>query len=42
MTLGLSGSLMIEKLKEAGLISLENRLKRGDMIQVLKLLRGQK
>ena len=40
MTSGLSGSTYEEKLKEVGLISLENRRKRGDMIQVWKILHG--
>ena len=40
MTSGLSGSTYEEKLKEVGLISLENRRKRGDMIQVRRILHG--
>jgi len=40
MTSGLSGSTYEEKLREVGLTSLENRRKRGDMIQVWKILHG--
>ena len=40
MKSGLSGSTYEQKLKEVGLIPLENRRKRGDMIQVWKILHG--
>ena len=40
MTSGLFGSTYEEKLKEVSLISLENRRKRGDLIQVWKILHG--
>ena len=38
MTSGLKGNCYEEKLKEAGLYSLEERRKRGDAIQVWKIL----
>ena len=38
MTSGLSGSTYEEKLREVGLTSLEERRKKGDMIQVWKIL----
>ena len=41
MTSGLSGSTYEEKLREVGLTSLEERRKKGDMIQVWKILHGQ-
>ena len=40
MTSGLSGSTYEEKRREVGLTSLEERRKRGDMIQVWKILHG--
>ena len=40
MTSGLSGSTYEEKLREVGLNSLEERRKRGDIIQVWKILHG--
>ena len=40
LTFGLSGSTYEEKLKELGLISLENKKKRGDLIQVWIILHG--
>ena len=40
MTSRLPGSNYEEKVKEVGVISLDNRRKRGDMIQVWKILHG--
>ena len=41
MTSGLSSSTYEEKLKEVGLTTLEERRKRGDMIEVWKILHHQ-